>query len=426
MSPVLRLATSLAVGFGLFLVPIRVDGKITVVIDVIVKELLAFGGPAVGVYCFLLITLSAFCPWIPRARALRTGRALQALRLTGWVLSLLLITGMAPEWLAQKKVGGLMWDVLIASVGVIIPLGAVALSLLASYGALELVGTVMRPIMKPLFRLPGRAALDDLTSWLGSYSVGLYMTRKLVDEGYYDRRESFIIVTCFSTVSIGFVGVVCSTLDLLDRFPLVMGTYFVLVYALAALLCRTWPATSVPPEYLGPARPESEIASPWAAAMQRAGASDDLWSVSRTGFVEGLKLASSLLGTILAVGTLALLLAYYTPIFNWLGKPLIPILGMLGLPEPDILAPACVAGITEMYIPALLVQDASLAGRFFVAVLSISQLIFFSSVAPMMLDMFRDIPIRPQDLVGLFLIRTAILIPLLAALTHLYLALGLL
>jgi nucleoside recognition membrane protein YjiH len=50
-------------------------------------------------------------------------------------------------------------------------------------------------------------------------------------------------------------------------------------------------------------------------------------------------------------------------------------------------------------------------------VLSISQLIFFSSVAPMMLDMFRDLPITLGHLVALFAIRTALLVPIIAALT---------
>ena len=61
--------------------------------------------------------------------------------------------------------------------------------------------------------------------------------------------------------------------------------------------------------------------------------------------------------------------------------------------------------------------DAALPARFFIAVLSISQLIFFSAVGPMIIDMFRAIPIRARELVALFLIRTAILIPVLAALT---------
>ena len=82
-----------------------------------------------------------------------------------------------------------------------------------------------------------------------------------------------------------------------------------------------------------------------------------------------------------------------------------------------MLAPAVLAGVTEMYIPALLVKEAAPAGRFFIALLSISQLVFFSSVGPMMVEMFRDVPIRFRDLVAIFLLRTALLVPLLAGLT---------
>jgi nucleoside recognition membrane protein YjiH len=73
----------------------------------------------------------------------------------------------------------------------------------------------------------------------------------------------------------------------------------------------------------------------------------------------------------------------------------------------------------RMYIPALLVQEATLPSRFFIATLSISQLIFFSAVAPMMIDMFRDVPVRAPELIALFLMRTAVLIPLLAVVTAL-------
>jgi len=282
----------------------------------------------------------------------------------------------------------------------------------------------MRPLMRPLFRLPGRAAVDDLMSWLGSYSVGLYVTRRLVDDGRYTRREAYIIVTSFSTVSVGFVGVVASTLDLLHLFAVIFATYFVVVYVLAALFARTWPVTSIPDLTVGAPDPEAESGSGWALAMERAQRAPHLGRVAWTGLRDGLVLASSILGTILSMGTLALLLAYYTPVFTVLSAPLVPVLAGLGLPDAPVLAPAVLAGITEMYIPAILVQDAAIQGRFFICVLSISQLIFFSSVAPMMLDMFRDLPITLVHLLALFLMRTAVLIPLIAAVTWLLDRLG--
>ena len=113
----------------------------------------------------------------------------------------------------------------------------------------------------------------------------------------------------------------------------------------------------------------------------------------------------------------ALLLARETPVFTWLGKPLVPMLALLGLPDVELVVPATLVGITEMYILTLLVRDAAVPARFFIADLSISQLIFFSAIGLMIIDMFREVPIRGRKLVALFLMRTAILIPVLVAIT---------
>jgi len=417
-----HLVFSSVLGLGFFAVPIPWQGRWTVLFDVAVKALTRDHPTAVGAYCLIVIAVGALGSvaaraGVSRARFFDAPWPFTVLRVLGLILAMGLFAGVGPDWMLEKRVGGLMWGVLAFSVGVIIPVGAVALNVMVSYGLIELVGAWMRPLMRPLFRLPGRAAVDDLMSWLGSYSVGLYVTRKLTDDGRYTRRESYIIVTCFSTVSVGFVGVVASTLDLLSIFGVVFATYFGVVYVLAAVFARTWPVTTIPDEALGTPDPEREEGTAWELAMARAQSAPSIPRVAWEGLREGLALASSILGTILSVGTAALLLAYYTPLFEVLGAPLVPILTALGLPDAPVLAPAVLAGITEMYIPAILVQDAAVQGRFFICVLSISQLIFFSSVAPLMLDMFRDLPITVGHLVALFLMRTALLIPMIASIT---------
>lgn len=428
---IVHLGVSAVVGLGFFVLPVPIDGTWTVAFDIAVKTLRTGWGEWVGAWSLGLIALGAVGSLAARnhagwAQGLRTSTPLAVLRWAGLALALLMFFEIGPDWLLAKEVGGLMWGVLVASVAIIIPIGAAVLNVMVGYGLIEWVGTWMRPIMRPLFRLPGRAALDDLMSWLGSYSVGLYMTRTLVDQGRYTRREAFIIVTGFSTVSVGFVGVVCSTLELLHLFPLVFGTYFVLVYLLAALQARFWPTTQIDDIPIGPPHPEPDLPTghAWSLAIERAQSAPAMHRIAWQGLRDGTVLAAGLLGTILAVGTTATLLAEQTPVFQWLGAPIAPVLTALGLPDGHLLGPAVVAGITEMYIPALLVRDAALEGRFFIAVLSISQLIFFSSVAPMMLDLFEDLPVRASHLVALFFIRTALLVPIIAALTHLYSALG--
>jgi len=288
--------------------------------------------------------------------------------------------------------------------------------------------------MNPLFKLPGRAALDSLASWVGSYSVGLYVTRNVFDRGGYNKREVFIISTCFSTVSIGFVGVVAATVDILTLFPVIFLAYFVCVVICAAILVRVPPISTVPEEYVAEPDPEVPFVGSsreyfrfaLSEAIGKAKLGETFAEAAWRGFVDGLKLTSLILETILAVGLAAVLLSAYTPTFEILGAPLVPVIDLLGLPNAERVAPATIVGITEMYVPVLLIQNAVPMARFFVAVLAVSQLIFFSSVGPMTMDMFSDVPVRFRDLVVLFVMRTAILVPLIAAMTHLITALGLL
>ena len=457
------LAASL-VGALFFFAPVSYRGRSTVPFDVAVKVVL-HGWPAgVSFYGFLLIlvgalaTLAAVAPGPVGASAKRllgsrhkdfaASPLFVVLRVAGALVAVSMFFRIGPWWLTEPAARTLMWNILMASVAVIIPLGAAALALLAGFGALEFVGVLAEPVMGPLYHLPGRSALDDLTSWMGSYSVGLYLTRNLMRQGLYTKRQAFVIATCFSTVSMGFVAVVASTLHLLPLFALIVGTYFVAIHLTAVIMVRIWPTSSIPERTIdgtaplagrssneqltrhsstdqddlvpsGSASGSSRWRRAWSAGTARAGRSQGIVRAMGRSAVDGLFLASTILGTILAVGTAALLLARHTPVFHWLGRPLEPLYALAGFAHPSLLAQASLAGITEMYIPALLAQGASMQGRFFIAVLSVSQLIFFSSVGPMMVDMFREVPIRFRHLVVLFVIRTAVLIPLLMGWTKL-------
>lgn len=130
-----------------------------------------------------------------------------------------------------------------------------------------------------------------------------------------------------------------------------------------------------------------------------------------------MKLTLVIIPTILAVGLLAILLAENTPVFDWLGQPMAPLLELLGIPDAEMVAPATLIGITEMFLPALLVTEAAVASKFFIAVLSLSQILFFSATIPLLLEL--DIPVRlVRDIIPLFLLRTIIAIPVIALITH--------
>ncbi|WP_435155836.1 YjiH family protein [Haladaptatus sp. DFWS20] len=442
--PVAKFVFAFAVGAFFFLLPIPWDGQITVPFDVAVSYLTDTFPTAVGIYSLLIIIAGGILTTMAQFDVRRLGSldltsyesslVFWFLRIVGAVLAPVMFFKLGPEWLHTAGTGGFMWETLVYSVGVIIPIGAIFITIFVELGGLEFVGTLSRPLMRPLFRVPGRAALDSLASWVGSYSVGLYVTRNVFERGGYDKRDVFTIATCFSTVSIGFVGVVADTLGLLSLFPVIFFAYFVCVVLCAIILVRIPPISTMPSEYIAEPDPEmpfhgsvTEYARfAVSEAVGKAEKGETIFEAAKRGFVDGLKLTSLILGTILAVGLAAVLLSAYTPTFEILGSPLVPLISLLGIPNAEVVAPATIVGITEMYVPVLIAKDAAPMAKFFVAVLAVSQLIFFSSVGPMIMDMFSDVPIRFRDLVFLFALRTAILVPLVAGMTHLVAALGLL
>ena len=82
------------------------------------------------------------------------------------------------------------------------------LPLLLNFGLLEFVGTLLSKVMRPVFNLPGRSAIDCIASWLGDGTIGVLLTSKQYEDGFYTKREEAVIGTTFSLVSITFSLVV--------------------------------------------------------------------------------------------------------------------------------------------------------------------------------------------------------------------------
>jgi nucleoside recognition membrane protein YjiH len=439
--PTLKFVFAFGVGFFFFLVPVPSDGSWTVPFDIVVSfftdnfpvlvgwfalALIVAGGVLTTVSEFRVRGYHSFDPdWLD-LEYWETSLGFWLLRVVGLVLAPIMFFQIGPEWLVGPSVRGVIWAALILAVAVIVPIGAVFINLFVELGGLEFVGSLARPVMRRLFRVPGRAALDGIASWVGSYSVGLYVTRNVFERGEYNKRDVYIIATCFGTVSIGFVGVVAATVGLLRLFPIIFLSYLVCMVACGIILVRVPPLSKVPPTYIESPQVEQPITGSigdyWryavSQAVTKAKEGDSIIKSGAVGFVDGLKLIGMIIGTILAVGTAALVIAEHTPVFDMIAQPLVPVFSVLGFAEAETVAVASIIGITEMFIPALLIAEGSAMARFFIATLSISQLIFFSSVGPMMMDMFSDVPIRFRDLVVLFILRTIICIAVLVPITY--------
>lgn len=117
-------------------------------------------------------------------------------------------------------------------------------------------------------------------------------------------------------------------------------------------------------------------------------------------------MAIGILPSIMSVGLIGLLLAKYTPLFDWLGLVFYPVTALWGLDEAMALAQAVSAGLAEMFLPALLMGDAGFVARFATGVVSVSSVLFFSASIPCILS--TTIPISIGRIVVIWFLRVAL------------------
>jgi|SRR5690554_806349 len=406
----LKLFLPSALGILIFFVPIEIAGKRTIPLDHMVTGARALLGEASGLYALALIVAGAAYPLIRGYwnRSL-TERIFTVLKIAGVVAAVMALTGWGPAFLHAPDMLPFLFDKLVIPVGLIVPIGAIFLALLISYGLLELIGVLVQPVMRPIWRTPGRSAIDAVASFVGSYSIGLLITNRVYQAGQYSAREAAIIATGFSTVSATFMIIVAKTLDLMDVWNLYFWLTLLITFVVTAVTVRLPPLSRMDdnaedgePE----AVPGKRLSTAWQIGLDVAEKAPSLHRSVALNFKEGLVMAISILPSIMSVGLLGLLVAKYTPLFEWLGWLFYPFVAVWGVADAAALAQASAAGLAEMFLPALLMAEAEFAARFAAGVVSVSAVLFFSASIPCILS--TSIPLSVGRMLVVWFIRVAL------------------
>ena len=127
------------------------------------------------------------------------------------------------------------------------------------------------------------------------------------------------------------------------------------------------------------------------------------------------------LGTIpvvLAMGTVALIIAEYTPVFDILGMPFIPLYQLLQIPEAQQASQTVIVGFADMFLPSVIgASIESEMTRFVVAATSVTQLIYMSEIGSIIMG--SKVPVSFWKLFVIFLERTVVTLPIIALFAHL-------
>lgn len=436
------------IGIILFMIPIKYDGNWTIFVKILADKIGGLVGGALPVLCVIIVTISAIMSVISLGRpkfitehpilneTFSTTPVWVVIRVIGCVFIWLTYLGIDAgddktgiiHMITSGDNGGFVLGDLLTVLVIIFVIAGLLLPLLLDFGLLEYVGALLTKIMRPLFKIPGRAAVDCVTSWIGDGTLGVMLTCNQYEGGYYSAREASIIATTFSAVSITFSIVVLAQVDLMQHF----GVYYMLICLIGiacAVICPRIPPLSLKKDtYLveGKAIPET-IPSQFKSsseygmhlAMERVAQHQGIGEFFRNGLKNAAGMWFGVMPTVMAIGTVALVLANHTPIFNILGKPFLPLLQLLQLPEAEVASKTMIVGFTDMFTPAIIAAGGiqSEMTRFVVAVISVTQLIYLSEVGGLILG--SKLPVNILELFVIFLERTIISLLIVAPIAHL-------
>lgn len=341
-------------------------------------------------------------------------------RVAGAIFAVLTYFKIGPEIIYGPSTGGTILVDLMPTLATWFFYSCIFLPFLMETGIMDYFGTLIRKFMRPIFKVPGRSAIDAIASWIGSGPVGVVITNKQYINGYYTAKESAIIASCFSLVSLPFAVVVSGFLGLESYFLQFYGTICLASLIAAIILPRIYPLKQIPEEYkagvgkkINEEVPSGVTTSRWALekGVEKSKTMPGVGKLVSEGLKTVIDVYMGLMPLVMAWGTLALILTEATPIFVWLSYPFISLFKLFGIADAALSAQATILGFADMFLPSIVIsKSSSEMTKFIIGVLSFTQLVYLTETGAVILR--SEIPLRLKELFIIFLERTLITLPI--------------
>ena len=424
------------IGILLFMTPINIGGEVTIPVAFLSNYTVNLIGDILPLIAVLLISISALGSILvkfikPKNKVLNELFSVSPIwlfaRITGMILAIMSYSKIGPEFIWSESTGSMILFDLLPVLTSIFLFAGLFLPLLLNHGLLEFVGALFTKIMRPIFKLPGRSSIDCITSWLGDGTIGILLTSKQYEEGFYTKKEAAIIGTSFSAVSITFSLMVISQVGLSHMFVPFYITVTLAGIIAAIIISRIPPLSRKPDTYIdGSSKkgdvdliPEGYTTFSWGLynALNKAEENASVKKILLDGFKNVLDMWIGVLPVVMAMGGIAVMIAEYTTFFQFLGMPFIPLLELLRIPEAVQASQTLVVGFADMFIPSVLASSIeSEMTRFIIAATSVTQLIYMSEVGGLLLG--SKIPVNLKDLIIIFIQRTLVTLPIITLIAN--------
>ena len=369
----------------------------------IIMVMLVFSA-VVSVYDFI-----AKPDWIRKnhylSRAFSTTPLYLGSKILGAVFAVMIVFKIGPEMIISADTGATMIDLCGTLFSIVLAFSFI-LPFLTDCGIMEFLGVIAKPVVRPLFHVPGRASVDLIASWFGASNAAVILTREQYMKGFYTKRGRLHHDKLLSGID-PVLSDGCRHHGNCKSVPAILSLYLYCWNHPCSDHCKNPSIKTIPNTYrksvgkqINEEIPQEKGIFAHAVEMScKRAESFNAKTVGTSGLEVLMGMFFDLIPIVVAWGTLALIIATYTPVFDWISYPMGMYLKLLGVPEAFAAAPATLVGFTDMFIPALLsVGLTSVKTKFVIGVLSLVQIIYLTEVGTIIIK--SEIPLNFLEAAG--------------------------
>ncbi|MBF7097454.1 YjiH family protein [Alkalibacter mobilis] len=417
--------------FGLFAFFVRFDfnGQNSILVDHIVSFVRPYVSPN---YLLMMFLFGIFCVidtffikknWNKNF----ISRTIAIVTTIGSIMAALIYFQIGPAFFLDPEIGPNA-SILNGIASLTVLVAGIFLTFLVDFGLIEAVGVVLRPLMRPLFKTPGRASVIALSAFLGNFSMGHISTNILYKDGKFNKKEAAIIALGFCTPSVGIMLLFTNLLGMMEYWNLIFVTSILVTLLITFIMIRLYPLNKKTLDYYEGAtpsyEPEVKVKVFKTALSEGVSVAEKAGPVLKrlvTTFLMTLRVVTNMMMSGIFVLVVGLLLLKYTPIFTYVGYVFWPFFKIVGFASTDIaiIMQSASMSFLDIYLSVLIGvgQDLSIGAKFFLCLYPMTVSVFVSGFWPVVLS--TDLPVKPLDLVITWFLRmilTILIVGLLATL----------
>jgi len=398
------------IGILIFFIPISINNETHLLINHLYKFIKHSLGSFVNLYLIIITISGSIRPLITKVHnESRIKKLYYIIRSCSIIIVIMAVYKLGPDFLYKEDIIPYIYEIIIQA-SILIPLTSIFMFFLTDYGLLEFIAVYTKNLMKLIFNTNGKSIVNMLIYIVGGYYSGFIMTNKLFKQGKFTQKEACIISTGFCLMPIHYLITLLDELKLKDYLSTYLIITILISLSVTIITSKIWPLNTKKSVYMKDKKTKEKGAKKKKfknAIKEATKVSSNSQSIIKnmaSGLEESLIISMNFIPNFVIFVFIGYIIYKFTFLLDILSLFFYPINLILKIPDHIILSKASLNSIVDVFlIPQEISGVTSIFTRYIIGAISVSSMISFSSIIPLVFS--SDIPINLKELLIIWLQR---------------------